>query len=1208
MHVQIKTLFDPSRDIYRAIEKVITYGASQDARLRSEIEEYVVTDNIERQFEQLLSKMQLAMESGGEHEVGVWVSGFYGSGKSSFTKYLGLALDGNVIIDGSSFLARLQDRLGRPQTKALLSTVAKRFPATVVFLDLASEHLAGATMEEVSTVLYYKALQHAGYSRNLKVAALERKLKKDGRYEEFLGLVKDAADVSWSEVQNDPLVVDSLVPDIAHSMYPSIFRSPNSLSTDDSEFIQFANQRVEDMLALLREATGNEHIIFVVDEVGQYVGSRPNLILDLDGLAKNLKGLGDGKVWIIGTAQQTLTEDDPRAALNSPELYKLKDRFPIQIDLESSDIKEICYRRLLGKSPDGESALKDAFSKHGQSLRHCTKLHDAPVYNAGLDEQSFVNLYPFLPAHFDLLLHLLGALARSTGGIGLRSAIKVIQDILVEGPEGQDAIAEKPLGWLATTETLFDALEKDIRRAFSEKHAALSKVQERFPSKPLHAAVAKTVVVLQVLGNMPVNAQNVASLLHPEVDSSSIRDAVDQAIADLTNDQFVPFGEKDGNLCFFSEKLNEIDQERAQIPLRTVETRRIFNESLKEAMHPLPKAQLHGSLTVGTGLKAMSGSLVASLSGERDTIQTVVRLAEPAEYDRVKSELIEESRQRSSSSTIYLVARTDSHVDDQVGEIYRCQEITQRHRSDPEQEIKEYCNGQADRAQSLVTDAQRAMRKLLVDGSFIFRGSATAVSSLANDLSEASRKHLGTVAEQVFDRYSEAPARVDTGLAEKFLRLENLRAVTSATDPLDLVQQSGGNPRINSDHKAITSIRDHIDRTGAADGKRLLDYFGDAPFGWSQDTIRYLIAAMLLSGDVKLRVSGREITANGQQAIDALKNNNSFKKVGVALREERPDTEVLGRAATRLTQLSGKTVLPLEDDICKTAARTFSNCQHRFGTLSERLVSLGLAGRERAQDLSDELRDMLLADASDAPARLGAAESTLYESLQWAELVAKALDNGLDVTLSEIKEHIAGIKSLPNVGPSSKLKEELEDDFVSAEQRLATSDFHKHGPDFSSSLTNFKSRVKECVTKLTDGQKTAIRAGQESLQRLPGWGELNQDEKGSILAQLDELKSEAAGDLAGLRELINHELAIQSKVTELQEEVRRLAEERQRQRLEEERGKAKKAGKKTLARIIKVPASLNNPESLDGLIRQLQSLRSELALYSEIEVTVQIEE
>src|SRR3989304_5731463 len=86
--MEIKTLFDSSRDIYRTIEKVITYSASQEVRLKAEITEYVVTESIEDQFERLLAKMQEAMDTDGENEVGVWVSGFYGSGKSSFTKYL----------------------------------------------------------------------------------------------------------------------------------------------------------------------------------------------------------------------------------------------------------------------------------------------------------------------------------------------------------------------------------------------------------------------------------------------------------------------------------------------------------------------------------------------------------------------------------------------------------------------------------------------------------------------------------------------------------------------------------------------------------------------------------------------------------------------------------------------------------------------------------------------------------------------------------------------------------------------------------------------------------------------------------------------------------------------------------------------------------------------------------------------------------------
>ncbi|MGP5499326.1 hypothetical protein [Psychrobacter celer] len=174
--MEIKSLFDNNKDIYRTIEKVITYGVSQEERLKAEISEYVVTESIEEQFEKLLGKMQAAMEAGGQNEVGVWVSGFYGSGKSSFTKYLGLAFDDNIKIDGTPFIQHLQDRFKKSTTKALLASVSKRFPAAVLMLDLASEQLAGATMEEVSTVLYYKVLQWAGYSRNLKVAAFERNL------------------------------------------------------------------------------------------------------------------------------------------------------------------------------------------------------------------------------------------------------------------------------------------------------------------------------------------------------------------------------------------------------------------------------------------------------------------------------------------------------------------------------------------------------------------------------------------------------------------------------------------------------------------------------------------------------------------------------------------------------------------------------------------------------------------------------------------------------------------------------------------------------------------------------------------------------------------------------------------------------------------------------------------------------------------------
>ncbi len=1199
----IKTLFDPSKDIYRTIEKVITYNASQEARLRAEITEYIVTDSIDDQFERLLSKMQTAMDQGGENEIGVWVSGFYGSGKSSFTKYLGLALDDSVHVDGVRFLKHLQDRLRTPQTKALLGTVASKYSAAVVLLDLASEMLAGATMEDVSTVLYYKVLQWAGYSRNLKVAALERRLKKDDRYQEFLDHIESEYGVPWRDIQNDPLVMDSIMPEVAHLLYPHLFKSATAFTTETEDVVRFENERVREMIDIARERTGKQYIIFIIDEVGQYVGSRQNLILNLDGLAKNLKSIGGGKVWIVGTAQQTLTEDDPHTALNSPELYKLKDRFPIQIDLQSSDIREICYRRLLGKSPAGEQVLGTLFDQHGQALRHNTKLQDARFYDANLDRTTFINLYPFLPAHFDVLLHLLGALAKSTGGIGLRSAIKVIQDILVEGPEGQCPVADQAVGWLATAVTLFDALHQDISRAAPSIHKAVGKTLLRFPDSPIHQEVAKTVAILQTLGNMPVTAQNVTSLMHHGVDEPSRHDEVDSAIRELIADPIVPFGEKNGNLAFFSEKLNDIDQERAQIPLRTTETRRIQNEALREAFTPLPSTRLHGTVAINSGLKATTGTMVGTLAGERETIQTLVEFVEPRDYDIARTRLVDESRQRSAQNTIYLLGRTAPEIDEMLAEIYRCREIVQRYRNDPDQEVREYCASQTDRATRLTGELQHLLKRLLGRGSFIFRGQVTAADSLDHDVLEAARKHLAGVAEQVFDRYAEAPVRVETALAEKFLRLGNLKAVTATIDPLGLVQLSGGMPRIKADHKSLVSIRDYIDRNGTAEGKRLIDHFTNAPFGWSPDTLRYLISALLVAGQIKLRISGREVTTVGQQAIEALRTNNSFKTVGVSLRDTPIDMQALARAAERLTNLTGDEVIPLENDISKAATKAFPQFQLRYGPLAAKLDMLGLPCADTVRSLTKDLSDVLTTDASDAPQRLGAEESVLYAGLTWAAEVDRALKNGLESTVRELQEHRHEIASLPDTDVPGQLRVDLQEELTQIGQRLAQENFFQYSADLTSTLTAIKTRTRDAAVAMAAAHRTILKEAEESLTRIPEWSELTQEEQGETLARLESLLITTSEDLVGLTRLLSQEYVIQSRLRDVRTQIEQLGRQRKKDRLVDGGN-----GHLMPARTVRVPGHVRSASELDALILQLQNLRTQLEPHNDVDITIMIEE
>jgi hypothetical protein len=1205
--MNIGALFDPTKDIHRSIEKVITYGADQEERLKAEISEYIVTENIEEQFRQLLDRMQLAMEAGGENEVGVWVSGFYGSGKSSFTKYLGLAFDDQCTVGGTPFIKHLQDRLHKPQTKALLNTVSQRFPAAIVMLDLASEMLAGATMADVSTVLYFKVLQWAGYSRNIKVAAFERMVETDGRTDELHKSVAEALPgATWDRVQNMPLAIDGLIPKIAHEMYPALFPEANSFSSSTDGFFQFEDQRVQEMIDIVRSKSGKQNIIFIVDEVGQYVASRDNLILNLDGLAKNLKRLGDGKVWIISTAQQTLTEDDPRAALNSDKLYKLKDRFPIQIDLESSDIKEICYRRLLGKSPAGEEQLGKLFDEHGQPLRHNTRLQDARYYDADFSRETFVNLYPFLPAHFDILLHLLGALAKSTGGIGLRSAIKVIQDVL-KGEGGSTAMADQPVGWLATTVTLYDELEKDIRRAFPSVHQAVGKVLIRFPDGELHQNIAKSVAVLQILGNLPVSTQNVANLMHSSITGASQTDQIQEAIGEMLRDVLVPLGEKDGMLVFLSEKLRDIEQERGALALRSVDVRRIFSDSVREVFDPLPRVSLHGTLAIASGIKIQSGSAVTSLAGDQNTVQTVLELMPASDYEVAKNRILDDSRSRTGGNVIGLLARSNSALDDLANEIYRSQRIAELHRNEPDQEVRDYCSGQLDRAANLATQLQSKIKQTLQAGSFVFRGQATAVSAIDSDLLEAAKKLLSDVGSQIFDRYVEAPVRAGTDIAEKFLKVANPAAISSSIDPLGLVQTTSGRASFKTDHKAMTSIRDYIDKRGRVDGKRLLDDFARDPFGWSPDTTRYILAAMLMAGEIKLTVSGREVTAAGQQAIDALKTNNSFKQIGVALRDERPSNEMLGRAAERLTELLGDVVIPLEQEISKAAAKHFPKFQNEYGSLGEKLVGLGLAGSELVRAMNQDIADLLFTDASDAPQRLGAVDSTIYDNLKWALEVKRALDNGLDNTVRELQSHKQDIETLPDTGVPGELRNELSEDLSTLTDRLNKEDFFKHTADFSSLLTHIKGRVREAVISLSDQQKQRLKGGAKELQRIIEWSELTQEERGSTLSQLDALELSATEDLAGLRKLLARDYDISSTIDELRRFIQREGQERIGLRIKEDRAKKGKTGSATLEQAISVPTIMTSAADLDALILKLNDIKAQLKLYDVIKVSFLID-
>jgi hypothetical protein len=369
-----------------------------------------------------------------------------------------------------------------------------------------------------------------------------------------------------------------------------------------------------------------------------------------------------------------------------------------------------------------------------------------------------------------------------------------------------------------------------------------------------------------------------------------------------------------------------------------------------------------------------------------------------------------------------------------------------------------------------------------------------------------------------------------------------------------------------------------------------------------------MIAALLVAGELKLKVSGREITVNGQQAIEALKTNNSFKSVGVSLREGRPSMEILARASERLTELIGDTVVPLEDEISKIAAKHLPQLQFQLAPLEGKLSSLELPGVDRIQSLNQDIADILFADASEAPQRFGGEESSLYDALKWAKEVNRALGHGLDETIRDLQQHRHEIESFPDAGVTGQLRRDLAEEFERLKEHLSTEDFYNRALDLNAILTNLKTSTRDAAINMVISQKNLIKESEQDLILLPDWPELTREEQSNVMAQLEALQIEASHDLDGLKNLNSQQLVIHSQLNEMKNSITRQGQQRRLQRIEEEKEKAKKEGKKKLIRTLKFPSSISDAEKLNELIRQLQELKNELSIYSEIEVKINIED
>jgi hypothetical protein len=1138
----IRDIFDQGRPIDRQITSVINYAGDSEDQLEREIREYEVTDNLSRHYERLLSNLADGFSAGAGHEIGVWVSGFYGSGKSSFTKYLGFACDPSRKLKGDTFLKWLQNQFPSVPLRQQLSTVANKYPATVIMLDLAAVAGVQAAAQGVSRLVYDEVMAWAGYSKDEKLAQLEFLLEKDGKLDAFKSRFQEVAKGrSWDSLKNDLLLSVTFASRIVSEFYGEIWPDAKSFNDTKISARYGENERVQQMLDLIERRTDSRRVIFIIDEVGQFLEGSPQLILNMQGLAENLKNLGFGHAWVVATAQQTLPVTGP--------LFKLKDRFPepLRVDIESSDIREITYRRLLRKSPAGEALLRSHYKEKEGGLLHATQLKNTKLLQSTLTADAFVRLYPFLPQHFSLLMELLRSLARSTGGIGLRSAIKVIQDVLVDVSgyrAGHHLLANASIGTLATADVFYDTLRRDIERANRQIVETVDRVREVFGVDSLHLRVSKAIVVLQFIEGFPVSRENVAALLYPNLLSAPMTPQVEKAVNELLAEKGLPLTEIDGSLRFMSEAVSQIMAEKSLLQPSISDSNRVLSDRLREILTPEPSALVEGTLKVKVQTKLVQGSMPLPISHEKSEIELHLEIVTSAELAATQAARINDSRVLSNQQIIYLTGEDSTNIHDLIKEIFQCEEIHLRHRAEAaEKEVADFVRAQGQRAETLKTDVDAALQKVFLKGSFVFRGKPQAVASLGTELLAACKLQVQHVAADVFHRFKEAPENVETNLAERLLQTKDLSTIASAVDPLGLVQKKGNATRINDTHPALVAILDHLKKHGEVDGRKLLDDFSRAPFGWFKDTTRYLVAALLISGRIRIRVGSQWIKFSGEKAIEGLKNSNAFIKVDVATNDETLSQDALLRAANRLLSVTGQNILPMPQNVGRGVQEHFPKFQRDYASLVAELMAAGLPGTDRAGRLQKQLSQVLQGDASEAPAVIGAEECELIDNLIWAREVRKAFEHKLDDTAIAAGQLLREIPLLPKVGAAEVLLRESEGLRTEIAGILGREDFFTVGPDLRNRLQNLNLLVKTSAKQLTNEFTQTLNQERDAIRSTPLWATLPEADRANFSEKLDAIDLGTGSDLAGMRTLVNRKLEADSTLASTRFKVETRAKE-----------------------------------------------------------------
>lgn len=553
--MMIRDMF--AEDINRSINGVIKVDQDTTDVIEQEVREYVITKELKKHFISFFDYYSDAFDNPTD-DIGVWISGFFGSGKSHFLKMLSYILENRQVGDTSTvemFRRKFEDD---PATFMMIDRATRRSAETILFnIDIEGSMIKDKTaVLRVFAKMFYK---HLGfYGEDLKIAMLEKYIDQLGKTEEFRRIFEEKMGKPWVEQRKvlafiGKYVVPTLmeVLDISESDATNWFK--------DKTAVEFSiAQLVDDIKEYVEDKPDDFRLLFMIDEVGQYVGTDTDMLLNLQSLTEKIGSECGGKVWIMCTGQEAI---DEIIKVRADEFSRIQARFKTRLSLSSSSVDEVIQKRILKKTDDSETLLSELYEENDSVLRNLFSFTDAILDIKGYNgSQEFVANFPFVPYQF-IIMQKVFAEIRKHGNSGKhlsggeRSMLSGFQEAAQRVQE-RDEYTLVP--FFMFYDTVHSFLDSSIRRVVERCERA---AEQGHGVKTNDVDVLKLLYLVRYIDDIPANLDNIVILMADDLRSDKItmREKVRESLNRLQGQNYI--GRSGDTYNFLTDEEQDIQRE-----------------------------------------------------------------------------------------------------------------------------------------------------------------------------------------------------------------------------------------------------------------------------------------------------------------------------------------------------------------------------------------------------------------------------------------------------------------------------------------------------------------------------------------------------------------------------------------------------------------------------------------------------------------------